>query len=434
MRMRVFLAMFVVSIVSACSDQSPAAQDDFTGQLSPAVRELVQEAAKQTRERGLEAGTWGRYGQVLLANNLLAPAARAYERARDLEPDNAEWSASLAIIYRQESRLDEAEVAVSKAVTSAPQNARILFLAGSIYEELGRYDEALAALDAVRQLIPESFEADFVQGRIFMNQGRYEDAELSLERAMRNAPRSAQIRSSLVRLAAASPGLEVAVPSEDSALNDWPVVMRLPFSEKLLPYIRRPEALREYIAIFVRSNDNPRAEEFLERLTLYYPERANPQEWVDLAHLQATGGDLTAAEATYRQCLEYHLNAVNAYLGLADLMFMKNNNEEAREYYGMAKEFVEAPRQEARVLQGLGRLEARNKDLPHALESMLAAEALWPESGLIQMDLVLILADLGRFDEASAHLRRAEELGAPATEELKRNLVGARARQGQRPK
>lgn len=431
MRIRVLVAIILVSITSSCSDDSVAVQERFTEQLSSPVQELVRAAAQRTKERPDGADAWGYYGYVLLANKLTAPAASVFERAHELQPKNAEWAANLATIYMEESRLVEAEIAVSKAAEAAPQNARLLFLGGRIFEELGRYEQAVAAMETVMELVPGSYAADFAKGRILLNQGRYRDAKLFLERAMRNAPRSAQIRSSLVRLAAASPGLDVAIPPEASATNDDPVIMPLPFSEKLLPHIRRLDALQESIAVFMSTNDEARTEEFLGRLTSWYPEHATPQEWVDFAHLQAKRGDPAAAEATYRNCLKFHPDAANAHLGLADLMFMKNDLDGARRHYGSAGKFAVLPRQEARFQQGIGRLAARGGNLSGALESMQAAEALWPESGIIQMDLVLILADMSRFKEAAEHLQRSEELGFPVTAKFKRRLNAARDRQAQ---
>ena len=157
-------------------------------------------------------------------------------------------------------------------------------------------------------------------------------------------------------------------------------------------------------------------------MTRHYPEQMLPQEWMDIAHLQASRGDLGSAENSYLNCVQIHPDFANAYLGLADLKFIRNDLAGAEDYYARAEGLVENDRQRARLQQGYGRLAARAGKLEQALGHMQAAAEAWPESGLIHEDLARILADLGRFDEAWAELDSAESVGHRVNPMFKQQL------------
>lgn len=428
-RPAIAIASFILFTLSACSD-APTDIDAGVLNTQPLpVREIVREAKARADNSRRDATAWGHYGHVLHANRLLPQAIEAYERASTIDPDDPEWLASRAVVLLRESRLEEAAVIASDALAAAGgKDPRLLFMAGSVYEELGRYDEAIAAYRSLTAISPASFEAQFTIGRVLLNLGRYEEALPHLQAAMAGAPQSAQIRSALVRLSTAAPDLEVPVPGEEMAVNPGAITMPLPYEEQLRPYVRMVDGLRITAADLLAMNMYAEAEQLLNLMQRYYPRQMLPQEWMDLAHLQAARGDISAAEASYRNCIDQHPEFANAHLGLADLLFMKNDLAGARASYRQADDLATTERQRARVLQGYGRLAARAGNLEESLNHMQSAADAWPESGLVQEDLARILADLGRFDEAWTHVNRAEGLGHKVNEQFKQQLRAVSSR------
>jgi Flp pilus assembly protein TadD len=60
-------------------------------------------------------------------------------------PDHAGPYVNLGILYHKMGRLDEAEQALSKAVSLNPNNAMAQNRLGMVYREMGRFNDALAA-------------------------------------------------------------------------------------------------------------------------------------------------------------------------------------------------------------------------------------------------------------------------------------------------
>jgi tetratricopeptide (TPR) repeat protein len=104
----------------------------------------------EVRAQSANAAPLQRYsqeGDKALAGGRYAEAAQAYEKLRQLAPNNAETHARLGLIYFQQGRFEQAVSALRQAIklkTTLP-NMDLLLAMG--LSELGQYREALTALE-----------------------------------------------------------------------------------------------------------------------------------------------------------------------------------------------------------------------------------------------------------------------------------------------
>jgi tetratricopeptide (TPR) repeat protein len=161
-------------------------------------------------------------GRVHLGRGELDQAQREFEKALDLDPDNAGALLNMGAIRRIKGRVAEAEHFVKRALQVNPnsisalaQLAEIkrdqndldesirlyreamaiddsqpfLFLGlGDSLQRAGRYEEAERAFTSVLELDPDSFEAYYNLGVTFMRRDRLDEAVARFEKALELQP------------------------------------------------------------------------------------------------------------------------------------------------------------------------------------------------------------------------------------------------------
>ncbi len=106
-----------------------------------------------------EAVHYSHQGLVLFQQNLFEEAKDAYQKAVDLDPSRPQRFVSLAQVYRSLGRLNNAVVALNKALEIEAENLDFLFLLIDVQAELGNYDEALEIVGKVLEIEPKNEEA-----------------------------------------------------------------------------------------------------------------------------------------------------------------------------------------------------------------------------------------------------------------------------------
>ncbi len=168
--------------------------------------------------------------EIHLANGRLRDAERLFdglaERAGDLPPATAARAfqgQGLARLRRE--AMDEAEVALRRAVKTRPDLWRAWNALGLLHDAREEWRQAAASYERALDLRPESAVVLNNQGYSLLLQGRYAEAAEVLTQALRQAPQNRRIRANL-RLALAWQGqyreatLGASADARPRVLND----------------------------------------------------------------------------------------------------------------------------------------------------------------------------------------------------------------------
>ena len=177
------------------------------------------------------------------ANGDWLGAARQFEMAVEMEPEDTDLRVSLAMAYERSGQAVAALSELEVAVALDPQLAQAHYIMGTLYERAGRDQEALdryraatthnpsspeaqllfanslrrlgfveASLAPYRQVLEldaDTDEARFGEAMALVWLGRHRDARARLEEATRRHPGHPAFPTALARLLAASPDIQV---------------------------------------------------------------------------------------------------------------------------------------------------------------------------------------------------------------------------------
>jgi tetratricopeptide (TPR) repeat protein len=127
----------------------PPIPDPSVDGFNADVRQAVVEAHKLAVAEPASGKATGHLGMVLQAYDLYAPAALAYQRAVQLEPDEFAWRYYLAVALHQQSQLDQALDAIAAALRLRSSYAPALLEKGELLFLLGRFPESGIAYQSV---------------------------------------------------------------------------------------------------------------------------------------------------------------------------------------------------------------------------------------------------------------------------------------------
>lgn len=131
-------------------------------------------------------------GKLLYDMGLHAQAARAFERAVQLMPRDAQAHYLLGFIYTALGRESWALAAWRKAVDLAPQAHSLRYDLGAMYVRRGRYDLAAAEFQHVLEQSPDDIETSFMLGLCYKELVEPSRAIPLFEKVLRRNPRHAQ--------------------------------------------------------------------------------------------------------------------------------------------------------------------------------------------------------------------------------------------------
>ena len=133
--------------------------------LDPDVRVAIENARDQAVAESKSGQTSGRFGMVLEAQTLYAPAALAFERAIRLDPKEFAWRYYLAIAQEYSAQPAQALAAVSDALRIRPDYTPAVLKRGALLLKLGRFPESDAVLEPLLAQNPNSAETLYTLGR-----------------------------------------------------------------------------------------------------------------------------------------------------------------------------------------------------------------------------------------------------------------------------
>jgi tetratricopeptide (TPR) repeat protein len=105
-----------------------------------------------------------------------ADALADFQRAIELNPDDAEYRLKLAQFQFQNDDVDAALAEIARVVETTPDQVAAYLLQSQILRAVKRYDEALQALDKVVELAPESIVPHQFRGEIYREMNELDKA------------------------------------------------------------------------------------------------------------------------------------------------------------------------------------------------------------------------------------------------------------------
>ncbi|MFO1464682.1 MAG: tetratricopeptide repeat protein [bacterium] len=184
--------------------------DQPPGALKQAQFFLAQGEKERAEAWIRKAADWDRssaYAQFMKGRvlNLLGKndeAAEAFQEARRLEPNNADYSYSLALLYSELNRGREALALLLKTVELDPAFGRAWYNLGLAYAQGNQFEASLQALEKAEALMEDSAEPPYAMATLYLRRGESEKARRALARALQRNPQFAPAQDLLSRLPA----------------------------------------------------------------------------------------------------------------------------------------------------------------------------------------------------------------------------------------
>jgi tetratricopeptide (TPR) repeat protein len=400
MKHRLMLCLLFAS--SACLQRPlPDLPSVDLSSAQPAVRQAIQTALSAAQQKPNDAATVARLAMTLHAHQQNAAAARAYQRAAILAPQQADyadyWGAALSADGRYADAIPPLRASL-KLRDSIPVRLR---LADALYSA-GQIDQARREYEAVIAANPNLAAAHYGLGRCLSGTA----ALPPLERAIELFPRYGAARFALAaayrqlgQRARADAALEnyerdklLAPPLEDPAMA---AVQALDASTTGL--LRAAQSLE-------RQGQLDQAAALQERALAADPKLA--QAWVNLISLYARLGQPQKAEEAYDEAIALEPRNAEAHYNFGVLSAQAGRLEDARKAFAAA---VSADPSHAEALDSLGAVVETTGAWDQAATYYRRAIAAKPGLRLSHYHLGRILANQRRYPEAIAAFEKSIE-------------------------
>jgi tetratricopeptide (TPR) repeat protein len=413
----------------------PADLGPYDERVVQRIRETV---AALEQDLG-SASAWGRLGMVYEVERMRALALSCYREAEARAPEEPRWSYRSAICHWRQGELDEASVAIARALELAPDYAPAHYRRGTFALETGDLDAALSAFERAIELEPDYFGGWLGKARALLASDRAEEALAILERlrALDELDRSvASVRAAALR----ELGRAQEAPPPGAALTEEEVGphWKDPWEDEVRELRRVPEEL--VVGGMVARGQGEEAVPILERLRDEKPDDA--RTLMQLAEAYAQAKRPTEARRTFRKVIELEPANVAARVGLARIWFESGGRAIAMQFLDEAlslePDYGPALFEKARLLYFGDQHEAAIPVLERALRGDQRNPELWnwlawsqlltgspeeaeasfqallersPERGEAWLGIAKARLSLLRLDEAEEALARAEALG-----------------------
>lgn len=128
-------------------------------------------------------------GYAYLQKKDAPKAEENWKKALEIKPDHAETLNSLATLFNNQKRFDEAAATSAKAAASAPAgNADAIYNQGIILWNAGKIAEAKVKFEEATTADPGNADARFQLGMALLNEGKVPEAVASFEQYLKMAP------------------------------------------------------------------------------------------------------------------------------------------------------------------------------------------------------------------------------------------------------
>ena len=132
---------------------------------------------RQAEEGGAEK-------EVAGMDDIYSQSLQAFQRAVDLDRDDAEAWRGRALAHLGLGEWDEARIALDRSIEIDPRSAQAWLDRGILLLEMGRAEEAISALDRALAIQPDNLDALSTKAEALTILGRYQEAEAAFDQAM----------------------------------------------------------------------------------------------------------------------------------------------------------------------------------------------------------------------------------------------------------
>jgi len=385
---------------------------DLSG-VHPDVAQGIRSAV-QVIDRRPESGlAWGHFGMTLWAHEYVKEALVCFAQAEQLSPDEIRWPYFQGIILSNRDRKAAAK-AFSTAASCDPNQPLPLI---KLCEILLETDQ----LEAAGEILNRLFERTSDNAQVYLLAAYLADRQGHLERAIENARRSlaiapdhARVISLLARLLnrdqqhAEAAVLNARLRNQPALENSWPDPLSAEVSSfRLDPYWNAYQAKQ-----LIEHGDHRHGLKLLQTLVKQFPDE--PTIRAQLARTLLNRGMTRQAmvcllEATDHSHFELRLLRATAHLLLEEW-------EEAEEIY---LDLVNLKPDSPSLLSELAFCQRQQGRFHEAIGPAQQAVTLAPEQVSYRVELIRILIQLKRIQQARNELRVVEKLN-PADDEILR--------------
>lgn len=390
----------VLALLAACSGSPPPGPvlplDEAA--LDASVAELVRRHVDAVRTDPADARAHGTLGLVYEANELWDEAQRSFANAAALDPSDALWRYHRAIAMRQAGDVDGALDLLERSAAELRDLPGPQHRLGTVLLEAGRVDEAQAAFQRTVDLAPRLADGWVGLADVALYREDYAKAAELLEEAVRLDPgyKAAQYSLGLAyrglgRLEEAGRKLTLGMGAPRRTVGDPLTDEAAGFGVSFVGEFQ--EAVR-----LIQSGNAARAAEILEKILERDPQDTNVLNNLASAYLELE--DFRRMEELLLRAVRVDERQFAPHLNLAVCYLKTGRLDEASTH---ARRAVELAPTVGKAQFTLGRVLIAKKDLSGAylaLQRALDADARDPG---IHMAMAQTCARLQRFEEARRH-------------------------------
>lgn len=129
--------------------------------------------------------------------DLTEKAIAGYQKAIQLNPNNADWHYGLGILYAAQQRFDQAIHQYEEAIRIKPNHYDAHNNLGQVYEAQGKLDEAIGQLQEAIRIKPSYAKAHGNLGIVYYHQGRLDEAISEYKECLRLDPSLTEVHNIL---------------------------------------------------------------------------------------------------------------------------------------------------------------------------------------------------------------------------------------------
>ncbi|MCX6841550.1 MAG: serine/threonine-protein kinase [candidate division WOR-3 bacterium] len=183
------------AIIQLCLEKEPGKRyqsfGKLRGDIEPLLKRQTGETVRPPELRALEVWEWGNKGVSLNTLGRCEEAIRCFDKALELDPQEALAWDNKGSSLDSLGRYEEAIRCYDKALELDPRNAAVWYNKGLSLDSLDRYEEAIHCHDKALELDPRFALAWCNKGNCLSSLGHYEEAVRSYDKALELDPRKA---------------------------------------------------------------------------------------------------------------------------------------------------------------------------------------------------------------------------------------------------
>ncbi len=202
------------------------------------------------------------------------------QRALAVDPNSTGALAQLGEIRRDEGQLDEAIRLFIEALAIDDSQPSLFMGAGDVLQRAGHFDEAVAAFEHVLELEPDSFKARYNLGVTYSNMGRIEEAVAIYEQALELSPKDPEApaaRNNLGALLLAQGDVDRALEHFEAALKAAPFNVESRYNAAIL-YLEKARTEEAITLLEEAAKLEPNHEQVNLRLGMAYLEAGRGED------------------------------------------------------------------------------------------------------------------------------------------------------------